>query len=353
MRPSIRRQRALDIRVQTVSLVLLTIVATGFALAQLGPILVPFVMALLLTYCLKPLTEWQAQWLRLPRSLATAGTIVVGLGVLFVVGIIGTRGATTLASKIGPYRDQFQQLLERAAEALPLERFGLQPDLRRGIFAMPDQVAQSFLTNVLSETTYLLSNGTLIFVFMLFMIIGTHRPPTARPQFLVEVETGVQRYLLVFVVISVITGLLVGGTLYWIGVPFAVFFGFLAFLLNFIPTIGSIVATLLPVPVLLLSPELSTEARVLGFAVPGVIQFIIGNFVAPHVQGSTLHLHPIVVVMAIIFFSMIWGIAGAFLATPLTAIAKIACERSTTLRPAIYLFEGDVARFVAEVSGEG
>jgi AI-2 transport protein TqsA len=127
-----------------------------------------------------------------------------------------------------------------------------------------------------------------------------------------------------------------------LNVEYAFLFGFLAFLLNFIPNIGSIIATLLPVPVVLLSPELSVTAKVLALALPAVFQFLLGNVVQPKIQGSMLELHPVAVLMALIFFGMIWGISGAFLAAPITAVIKIILERIPETRPMADLLAGNL-----------
>lgn len=350
MPPAPDNSQFLYARAQLACLLLIALVAAGFALAQLGPVLVPFIMALLITYCLKPATERQVRHLHLPRPLATVHTILLGVIVLLVIGFVATTSVTTMAGNLAPYREQSQQLLQRAAEILPLDAWGIEPDLDTGVFTIPQETTNNFLAATLAEATFLLSNGALIFVFMLFMLIGTSRPPSQRPDFLLAIETRVQRYLLVLVGVSLTTGVLVGVTLHLLGVPFALLFGFLAFLLNFIPNIGSIVATLLPLPVILLEPTLTPHARVLAILLPGTIQFIIGNLLMPRLQGTVLNLHPVVVLLAIIFFGMIWGVVGAFLATPITAVIKITFERADSTRPFAYLLEGQIHRLAGRES---
>ncbi|MHC4433691.1 MAG: AI-2E family transporter [Planctomycetota bacterium] len=104
-------------------------------------------------------------------------------------------------------------------------------------------------------------------------------------------------------------------------------FGFLAFLLNFIPNIGSIIATLLPLPVAFIDPQLGIVSKVLALAIPGSIQFVIGNILQPKMMGESLDLHPVVVLLSLIFFGTIWGIIGMFLAVPITAVVMIFLQR--------------------------
>ena len=113
----------------------------------------------------------------------------------------------------------------------------------------------------------------------------------------------------------------------------ALVFGVLAFLLNFIPSIGSVISTLLPLPVIFLSEEMSDAAKVLAIAIPGGLQFAIGSILEPKVMGESLDLHPVVVLLGLIFFGMIWGIVGMILATPMVAVLRIVLERIEMTAP--------------------
>src|SRR5205814_3638128 len=154
------------------------------------------------------------------------------------------------------------------------------------------------------ETKAVLSTAALVAIFMIFLLIGS-KGPRARPvPLLVEIESRVQRYITQMIMFSTALGVLVMGVLALCGVKFAGVFGFLAFFLNFIPNIGGIIATLLPLPIIVLSPDLSLPPQVLALAIPGGIQFVAGNIIQPRFQGSALDLHPVIVLMALIFFGM-------------------------------------------------
>ena len=152
--------------------------------------------------------------------------------------------------------------------------------------------------------------------------------------------------------VSALAGVLVGLTLYLLHVEFAFLFGFLAFALHFIPTIGSIIATVLPLPVVLMSDDLSLTAKVLALVIPGIIQFFIGNIMHPKIQGTALALHPVTILVSLIFFGMIWGVVGAFLAMPIAGVTKIILERFPSTRPIAALFEGDLGTVSQALSGD-
>jgi AI-2 transport protein TqsA len=206
---------------------------------------------------------------------------------------------------------------------------------------------------VIGEVTAVASNGMLVAVFVLFLLVARHggerladHPPP--PALLGEIEARVQRFVRLMILFSFVTGSMVWLVLSALGVDFAGFFGLLAFLLNFIPTLGSIVATLLPIPLILLSPELSVTEKVLAIVLPATIQVCIG-ILQPRAQGHSLDLHPVTVLLTLIFFGMIWGLVGAFLALPITAVIKIVLERIPATQPFAALLAGDLGAVMREV----
>ena len=129
-----------------------------------------------------------------------------------------------------------------------------------------------------------------------------------------------------------------------LGVDLAMVFGLFAFLLNFIPSIGSIIATLLPVPVVLMSPSLSMPAAIMAIAIPGVIQFSVGNVIEPKIMGDELDLHPVTILLTLIVWGMLWGIAGMLLATPITAVMKILFSKNELTAPIADIMAGRLDR---------
>jgi AI-2 transport protein TqsA len=155
-----------------------------------------------------------------------------------------------------------------------------------------------------------------------------------------QVEARIKRYIVTKLVVSAATGLLVGIILTVLRIDLALVFGLFAFLLNFIPSVGSIISTLLPLPVVLMSPEISPLAAVLAIALPAAVQFAIGNVIEPKVMGGSLDLHPITILLALIVWGMLWGVVGMLLATPLTAVMKILFERMELTAPVAELLAG-------------
>jgi AI-2 transport protein TqsA len=116
-------------------------------------------------------------------------------------------------------------------------------------------------------------------------------------------------------------------------------FGLLVFLLSFIPNIGSIVATLLPIPVAV--TQFQDPWMVLAVvAIPGAIHMTLGNLVAPRLMGRDLELHPVTVLVALAFWGLLWGIAGMVMAVPIVAILRIVLLRFETTRSLAELLAG-------------
>jgi AI-2 transport protein TqsA len=187
----------------------------------------------------------------------------------------------------------------------------------------------------------LLSWGLMVMLFVIFLMIGQNARGGPSTGVMGEIEAGVKSYISTKVFVSAITGLLVFVVLAILGVPYAISFGAFAFLLNFIPTIGSVISTLLPLPILLLTPGITWTTAILAIAIPGTIQLTMGNAVEPKMMGKSLGLHPITVLLALIFWGMIWGFDGMILAAPITAVVKIILEKIEITSSVAHLMAGE------------
>jgi AI-2 transport protein TqsA len=320
-----------DQKLRTTCLVILTIIAVGAALILLRPVLVPLLIALLFTYCLKPVIELQMRRLGLPRGVAIGGAAFVGLALLAVAGFLVAVFVAQLWDNLGKYQQRFQELLQRIQTNVPLERFGLRLEAGQLPTVSTEDLRQ-VLTSGISSTANIVTGGGLVLIFMIFLLLGQSGRAPRAGTLLYEIETRAQRYILQMVGFSLVTGLLVGSCLGIVGVRFAYAFGFMAFLLNFIPTVGPLIATLLPLPVVLLEEDLGLASKVLAIVLPAAVQLAFA-VIQPRIQGGGQDLHPVTTMAALVFFGSIWGILGAALAVPVTGVIKIILERIPTTRP--------------------
>lgn len=343
-RPRARFIRAQDeSRVQTVCLLVIAGAISAAALYLLQPVMIPLALALLLTYVLDPVVEFSAERLRFPRSLAILVSMALGGAILFGLGYLVSASIEDLLSSGQVYQ---RRLLELATEfgvpVAPAEVPLAPPEDTLSVEALQRFPVGEWATGLADYMVDAATNFVLVLVFACYMLMGTARTARSDRQDTIRrrVASRVKRYLSFKLLLSALTGLLVGASLQIIGLELALLFGVFAFILNFIPNVGSIVSTLLPLPVVLFNPEYDTTTLMLVLFVPGTIQFTIGNVVEPMLIGGELHLHPVAVLSALVFWGVLWGAPGLLLAVPLTAALRIAAESMELTRPVARLLEG-------------
>jgi AI-2 transport protein TqsA len=342
MEPVLREQR-----LQTVCLLILSVIAIALALLWLRPVMIPFVLACVFAIGLSPLIDLQTSYLRFPRPLAVLATLVIGVVLLSLIGAIISISVRELTSNVERYQAQIQVLLRQATALLSYA--GISADtVSNALVQVPIQTVSGMLMGTTNAVLGILSQGLLMLIFLVFLLLGGTTRGTSAGGMLGVVEARIRRYILTKVLLSALTGLLVGAVLMILGVDLALAFGLLAFLLNFVPSVGSIVATLLPLPVVLVSPDISMSTAILAVAIPAGIQLVLGNIVEPKIMGGSLDLHPVTILLALILWGMLWGIIGMLLATPLTAIMKIIFERIELTAPVAELLAGRLDALRAE-----
>jgi AI-2 transport protein TqsA len=328
-------------RIQTACLMILSIIAITFALFWLRPVMIPFVLALFFSAILTPLIDLQRKYFKIPKSLALATTLVIGLMLLTTLGLLISVSISQMVINFDAYQGKIIQLLNRMVVIVNLEKFGIDP--QDVLIPMKENLTKSvggMLLGTVNSILRILSQGILVLLFVCFLLLGRTLQTKAPGKEWQEGQHRIKRFLIVKALVSAITGILVGGVLMFLKIDMALAFGFFAFILNFIPSIGSIISTLLPLPVVLVNPEISPLAGFLAIALPGAVQFTLGNVIEPKMMGDALELHPVTILMALIFWGMIWGIAGMLLAAPLTAVMKIILQRIELTRPVAKLLSG-------------
>ena len=158
-----------------------------------------------------------------------------------------------------------------------------------------------------------------------------------------SVTSEISSYLGTLTLISLATGICVWAGLEIIGVELAVGWGVLTFLLNYIPTVGSMIATIPPVMMAMLQFSPSYVQPIVVLLALGAIQLSIGNIITPKLVGDKLGLSPVVILLSLLLWGTIWGIPGAILSVPIASIIKIVCENFSSLRPiAVMMGNGKV-----------
>ncbi len=173
----------------------------------------------------------------------------------------------------------------------------------------------------------------------LFLLLGKKSKETSSEWN--DILSHVKKYIITKFFTSSATGILAGLIYWFLGIELAFIFGTLTFILNFIPVIGSVIAVLLPIPIAVLQfPDLTPILLIIFL--PSIVHIVIGNILEPKIFGEAFGLHPITIILSLIFWGMIWGIIGVLLAAPITAIIKISFEKFETTLPLARLLEGSL-----------
>jgi AI-2 transport protein TqsA len=313
-------------------------------------LMIPFVFAILIWFLVSKvrllLVKIPFVKRRLPSWLQSLITSVFIFGILGFVGTILTKSINSLAKSYKNYQINVSFLKERIDATFQIdigESFGnFLTDLNFG----------SILESIFTSLSGLFGSTFMILIYMLFVFLEANSFPhkiravcTTDEQYasvkdlLGKIESSMTNYIGLKTLTSVLTGLLSYFVLLIIGIDSPVFWAFLIFLLNYIPTIGSMVATLFPALFSLLQfGEFQPFFMVLLFV--GVIQVLVGNFLEPKLMGNSLNISPLVTILALSFWGAIWGITGMFLSVPITVMLVIVFAQFPSTRPiAIMLSE--------------
>jgi AI-2 transport protein TqsA len=344
-------------RIQTISLMVLAVVATTYSIYWLRPVLVPLVVALFVVSGVSPILKAFERRLGVTRIIAAGLTFMAGVLLLLIFGLSIWASMVDLQTNSHAYRGRVREIVDWAEQRVQQigDRIGAgatspvpsnessddtrQPADGRDASEFVDALVRDGIAAVSLALINLVSTSVVVLIYVFFLLIGTptirNDSPTVR-----EIDEQIRSYLALKTVISIFTGLAFGMTLRLFGVPMAFAFGVLAFLLNFVPNVGPLVASLLPVPLIILDPEGTVVWMVAAISVTCAIQAISGNLVEPRIMGNSSDLHPVTILVALMFWGMMWGIIGMFLATPITAALKILLERIESTKAIANLMAG-------------
>ncbi len=313
-----------------------TIVALAAVIAFLvigKSLLVPFAIALIIWYIIDAI------------SLKIHGLSIYGIQpfqhvslflalmvvVLLLSGMVQMIGDTVEQVKMAApnYQDNVTKILERLASLTGVE---VAPAIAHWAKDLDlGGIIGSFAAAIMG----LAGNAGLVAIYVVFLLLeeryfgiklrimfpdaDRHRKIT---RMLDAIQLQIRQYVYIKTMVSALTGILSYVVLLWVGVDYAPFWALLIFMLNYIPTIGSMIAVLLPTALSLV--QFDTFGPFITLLVSlGTLQVLIGNVLEPRLMGSSLNLSPLVVILALSFWGQMWGVTGMFLSVPITVISMI------------------------------
>lgn len=328
-----------NLRLLAASSVILASLAIGYTMWALSSVMVPLVLAFVLSYLVSPVARFFRDRLHLGHVIGVILAMLVATAVMGLVGYIIFYSVSEAIEGWPTYQDRLQGFVGATIDWLRARGFiDKDPVGRRLLDLVPG--SGGFVMSAFGKVLGWGGSLFTVMLFVFFMLLGRPiRGKIGRGRLISEIDEKVKTYLLVKSMVSVFTGILVGAALSFIGLDLAILFGVLAFLLNFVPTFGSIVATI--VPFLMAIVQFDTMLQpILVLVIPAAIQVTIGNVIEPRIMGERLDIHPVVILFSLVMWGLIWGVPGMLMAAPLTAVLKIIFSHIDTLKPVARIIEG-------------
>lgn len=317
------------------SLMIVATVTLAAALIYTREVMVPFVLAIFITTMVAPVVDYQVVRWRFPNWIAVLVALLLVLLLLTALGVALIVVVQTIVRVATEYSDKVGDVAERLLRELKTRN--IQIDQARIVSEVEGRLP-TLITSAVGTASSVFSHSFLILIFVIFLLAGRNSH-ARRTGLWGDIERTIRDYLVTKTLISAVAGVLVGLILSAFGLRMAPLFGLLAFLLNYIPNIGAIVATLLPIPIAFTQfGEVWTVLAVV--ALPGSVHVVIGNLVEPRLMGHGLELHPVTVILALAFWGLLWGIVGMVLAVPIVAAMRVVLAQFSTTRPLAELLAG-------------
>jgi len=317
------------------------IVLIGYLLHVGRPFLQPFIIALVFWYLIVSLAktfDHDYRFFKLPTPLTLPLAIITCAAFVWITSSIASSNIEQINAKLPEYRTNLTAITQNV-----LNKYVPDSELDARTFLSTNVYSNLDLNGLASDAARtaggLAGKTVLIIIYVLFLLIEYKKIPqkleriTAKGKnygrtidILKDVSQDLNSYFKIKASASIITGLLSYLVLIGFGVDFAAFWALLIFLLNFIPTVGSIIATAFPVMVALVQFQGGYQF----FAIGGTlifIQIVIGSILEPRYQGNTLNISPLVIILSLAFWASIWGILGALLCIPIMAILNIVLSK--------------------------
>ncbi len=340
----------------TTSLALLATLASGFTLFALARILTPLALAVFLLISIGGLARTLTGRVGVPKwaSLAASIGVVVALFALAIWLI--SSNAAQIARDSGPYVDRLNALLQAGAARLGVHEVPT-------INGLVHQLNPARYTGVIAAGVgHLLESAVFVLVYLGFLLASRRNfegklrrayTDPAREGEALRIVDRVRRGVESYIWVQTVVGLIIAGAsalLMWsVGLSNVLFWTFLIFLSNYIPAIGAAIGVLLPALFGLVNLDSAwvSVALVVGLE---AIHFTVSHVVQPRMQGKSLNLDPIVVLLALAFWGLLWGLPGAFLSTPLTVMAMAILVEFPATRGIAVLLSADGRPYASETT---
>ena len=334
-------------RLQTWLMGIIAFAVILFLLVQAKFILIALAIAIILfsltSDAINSISRLRLGNFRITNWLASvAAVFLIASGLLTLAGLVISQINTVLTTTLS-YTDDAQSAIAQMFSWMG-------EDVEQSVLQTMRSIEISgYLRSAAGQAGTILSQSVLIILFVGFMFaervwfdtklenLMTHKAQAQRVNAIIgSIIRRVNRYLLVKALISSVTGVVVFLIMKVFDLQFAAAMGLLTFVLNFIPSVGSIIATLIVTLVAYIQVTEPSTA-ILIFVLAGMAQFLLGNVIDPMLMGKTLRLSSFGIIISLAFWGAVWGIPGMFLAVPFMVVVMIVCSHIPAARPVAVL----------------
>lgn len=338
-----------NLKVATIFLGILATVAVFFVLKTASSVFLPISFSILLAFTLSPVVDGLMR-IKVPRVVSIALALLIIIAIAYLIGLFLIASLNSFIDEAPKYYLRFEEILRQISGVLNTnfsmhlpENPMAEINFTSRFIGSIDRISQNFmsfgkgLVIIILSTVFLLLEAPYIQV-----TIAKAFPRNAAKQIIIIMRHTIKQigmYLSIKFIVSALTGLLVWFFLQIIGMDFSLIWGVLAFILNFIPNIGSFILMIITISMGVIQFFPQPGPIIYVFITMIAVQLIVGNFFDPRMQGRRLNLSPIIIIFSLFLWGWIWGAIGMFIAVPITAVIKIVCQNVPQLKPVSMLME--------------
>ena len=330
----------------------LGITVTVFFILFIGQkLIIPFILAIFIWYLINVLSfaimKLKVGDRALPASLRYIASVLLIAGILSIFFTFITKNVSDVIQVAPEYQAKIEPMIDKVYGWLPFEN---PPPIKEFVGQFD---FSGLISSVAGALGSLAGNAGLITIYVMFLFLeqrsfGPKIKGMARGniketeviKIIEHIDRDTRKYIGIKTFSSLTTALLSYGVMTWAGLDFAAFWALLIFFFNFIPTVGSILATVFPSILALIQFENPTTV---GLVIGGIMatQILVGNLLEPRLMGNSLNLSPLVILLSLGLWGSLWGVSGMFLCVPITVIAMIICSHFPQTRPIAVLLSGN------------
>ncbi len=313
-------------------------------------LILPFFIALIFWFLIKEIRDLLKK-VRYVNKVPNIVLNMVGFAVIFVilggVGKILALNIQQLSKELPAYQKNITDITASINQTFDIDIVSSVKDF------LGEFEYTKLLSGVINSLTDLFGDALLIVIYTLFLLLeerffsmkinaiyADKEDQEDMSEMLAKIDKSIGSYISIKTLVSLLTGFLSYFALLLLGIDAPIFWAFLIFILNYIPTVGSLVATTFPAFFAMLQfGEVMPGIWVL--IIVGIIQLIVGNYIDPKLTGDSLNISPLVIILGLAFWGAIWGIIGMFLSVPVTVMLIIILSEIPSTQPIAILLTKD------------